>query len=151
MQQYGGIVMIAPDVVQMWRWAYNNTQTLRAIICCTGEDIRGPFSIAAATHRVDRQFTLLVSRGRQFTVDTSVSLTQTYGNAQPLFQIVEEARDLIRSMLDISAELPVDYKGFHHVSLEGNMLDAYGIEFSVAADLPGLASTPQNPAPPIGT
>ena len=141
----GGGVFIASDIVNMWEQAYNASNKLRVILCCTGEEIRGDFTIAAYCHRVDRQFVALVTRGRSFTPDRGAGLTETIQNAAPLFDMVEVVRDKIRSMLDNSEELPVDYKGFHSVPPEtGLVIDAYQINFSLVADLPNLEAVADN-------
>lgn len=145
----GGVAQIASDPAHMWEMAYNATSKLRVIICCVGEDIRGPFSEAAILHRVDRQFVALVTRGRTFTADRGQGLVSGSMNAPPLFDMVATVRDIIRAMDNISVEAPVDYKGFKSFPLENNMIvDAYMIEFSCAVDLGAIVATPDIPVLP---
>jgi len=145
----GGVVQIASDVVHMWEMAYAASSKLRVIVVCLGEDIRGPFSEAAALHRVDRQFGVLVTRGRSFTTDRGLGLVSNVQTAPPLFDMVATVRDLIRAMLNISVEFPVDYKGFNSFPLSEKMImDAYLINFSCAVDLGAIVSTPDNPVLP---
>jgi hypothetical protein len=146
----GGQAFVASDMVHMWEIGYNAQNKLRVVIVCTGEEARGEFSLAAATHRVDRQFGVLVTRGRTFTMDRGQGLTQTVGNAPPLFSLVAQVRDLIRAMLNISVEFPVDYKSFKSFPQSQQIIDAYFIEFSCATDLSLIEAVPDDgvPLPP---
>lgn len=149
--QDGGKALVASDLAHMWAMAWVKSDSPRIIVCYTGEQVRGPFAIAAYTHRVDRSFIVMVTRGRGFNAERGDSLTATVGNARPLFTLAEESRDAIRAMLDISQEWPVDYKSMRNYQAGEIALDAYIIEFSVATDLPELSNSPANPAPLIGT
>lgn len=145
----GGMAQICSDMHHMWMQAWVKSDTPRLLICYVGEDIRGPFSIAAATHRVDRTFNVMITRGRGFNPARGDSLVQTVGDAEPLFKLVEEVRELIRTMGGISEENPVDFKNVRSFPLGEVIIDAYVIEFSVATDLPALADVPDNYVPPI--
>lgn len=135
--QHGGGAFIASDLSHMWEQAYAASDKLRIIICYMGEDLRGPFGTAAATQRVDRHFTVLITRGRGFNAIRGAPLTTQTGNVEPLFALVEEARDGIRTMRNLTddADLPVDYRGVKTFSMGEVAMDCYQIEFSVAADL----------------
>jgi hypothetical protein len=149
--QNGGKAFVASDMVHLWEIAWAKPDSPRVIICYMGEDIRGDFSLAASLHRVDRQFSVMMTRGRGFNPDRGDSLTDQRGTARPLFDLVEEAREIIRAIIGISEELPVDYKGVRTVQLGDQIIDAYMIEFSCATDLPGLSVTPDNPSPPASS
>jgi hypothetical protein len=137
-----GGAFIASDPAMMWEMAYNATNKLRLILCCIGEAVRGDFSVAAALARVDREFVCMCTRGRSFDFRRN-ALSVTVQNTRPMFRVVAEVRDIIRSMLSISQELPVDYKGFKSFPLEKDWIaDAYMIEFSLATDLPLITSEP---------
>lgn len=136
---------MASDPVQMWGFAFDASNKIKAVLCCVGEDVRGDFAEAAAMGRVDRHFQCLVSRGRSFTPQRGTGLVKYVQNAPPLFGLVREVRDIIRSQLGISLELPVDYRGFKSLPLEDNLImDAYIIEFSLVSDLGDVASMPQD-------
>lgn len=136
-----GIAVIASDVDKMWETAYETATVPRCIICCGGEDIRGDFKVAAATSRVDRHFIVLVSRGSGFTADRGKTISENVGNIRPFTDLLEEARDVIRSLqFDPSvAETmdtePVDYKGMKPVTIDGYPIHAYTIEFSIGTQL----------------
>lgn len=148
-QQDGGTAFIASDPSHMWKMAYAAADKPRVIICYMGEDVRGGFQTGAFTHRVDRKYNVVVTRGRGFNAERGDSLTQERGNARPLFNLFEEARDIIRSIVGLSQELPIDYLGAHNFSAGEIIMDAYVIDFSIAVDLPNLGDQPDNPAPPI--
>ena len=54
-QENNGVAAIASDLAHMWRMAYTASDKLRILIAFTGEDARGPFSLAAATFRESRR------------------------------------------------------------------------------------------------
>lgn len=147
----GGKAFVASDPSHMWEMAYAASDKLRVIICFMGEEARGDNKYAARTHRVDRRFNVVVTRGRGFNADRGESLTVAIGNARPLFDLFEECRDLVRAIVNISAELPVDYTGAREFQMGEIIMDAYVIDFLTAVDLPYFADQPDNPAPPIGT
>jgi len=150
--QNNGTATIVSDLAHLWRMAYIASDKVRALICYTGEDARGPFSLAAATFRVDRQFTVLITRGRGFNAQRSEGLTDVSQNAVPLYELVDDARNIIRTMISASVELPVDFKAIRTLQIENVITDAYMIEFSLAADLPRVVSQPPDfvsPLPPV--
>ena len=140
----GGAAFVVSDPSHLWEMAYAASSKLRVLILYSGEEIRGPFSTAAATHRVDRNFVVLVTRGRGFNADRGTSLTDTVGNDPPLFSLLEEGREIIRGMVNISVELPVDYKMIRPHSMGEVIMDAYSIEFSCATDLPEIVAVPSD-------
>lgn len=137
----GGVAVIAHDLSSMWEIAFRTSQVPRCIITYAGEDIRGDFSIAAETSRVDRHFVVLVTRGRGATADRGVTLTEQYQNARPFYDLLEEARDLIRvlqfdpSVVEAYGQNPVDYRGIKPALPEDVPMDAYMIEFSIGTQL----------------
>lgn len=146
----GGKAFVASDIVHMWEIAYQTTAGTRAILLYAGEDIRGDFSVAAALGRVDRKWILAITRGRGFAAQRGDSLTKTVQNARPLFDLAEEARDIIRCIRDVSVELPVDYRGIEPMSKiypEESIVDGYMIHFTTANDLPMQEVQPDH-APP---
>lgn len=140
-QSEGGIAQVAHDLNHMWELAFNTSKVPRCMICFVGEDIRGDFSIAAATSRVDRHYVVLVTRGKGYTANRGDTLTQDIGEARPFYDLLEEARDLIRvlqfdaSVTEADSGLPVDYHGIKPALPEDYPLDAYLIEFSIGTQL----------------
>jgi hypothetical protein len=128
----------------LWMQASMANDRPRILICYNGEKSRGEFSVAAANHRVDRQWIVAVTRGRGWNVKRGDSLYKTVGNADPFYDVIEEVRDLIRCMVGISEEFPVDYKGMSPMSSGNNALDSYAIEFSTANDEPAILLTNPN-------
>lgn len=137
----GGIAVIASDIDKMWETAYETSLVPRCIITYAGEDIRGDFSIAAATSRVDRHFIVLVTRGTGFPADRGRTMSEQTGNNRPFTDMLEEARDLIRSLQFDSSVTeaqptdPVDFKGIKPVTIDGYPIYAYTIEFSIGTQL----------------
>jgi hypothetical protein len=144
-QDNNGTAEVASDLAHLWKMAYIASDKLRILIAFTGENARGPFSLAAATFRVDRQFTVLVTRGRGFSANRAESLTDTVQNAPPLYDLVDTVRNIIRTITNASVELPVDFKAIRTLQIERVISDAYMIEFSLAADLPRVVDQPVDP------
>lgn len=139
-----GISFIASDLAHLWKLAWSASDKVKAIICYMGEDIRGDFSVAAALGRVDRQWTVVITRGRGFNANRGDSLTETMQNAAPLYELVDQARDLIRVMINASNELPVDFKTIRTMQTGDVIMDAYMIEFSLATDLNPIVQQPSD-------
>ncbi len=138
----GGAAFVASDPEHMWAMAFSASSKLRVIVTYMGESNRGDFAMGAILRRVDREFVVLITRGRGFSYPRGDTLTDTVGNALPMFQLVEEGRELIRSILNLSVELPLDFKAVKPHAMGQLIMDAYSIEFSAAVDLPLITSTP---------
>lgn len=137
----GGIAIVVSNLRMLWQQAAMESDRVRALICYVGESARGPFSRAAATGRVDRQWQIAFTRGRGLNEDRGTSLTDTVGNADPFLDLVENGRDKIRCLFTTSVEAPLDYKGMEPMSMGNLIVDGYTIKFSTAHDLPGLTQT----------
>jgi hypothetical protein len=114
-------------------------------VCYNGENSRGDFSVANRLHRVDRQWIVAVTRGRGWSSNRGDSLYKTVGNSDPLYDVVEEVRELLRCMIGISEEFPIDFKRISPMNAVNKALDAYAIEFSTANDIPAIIPSPNNP------
>jgi len=134
----GGKTYPVSNLKELWSQASLSSQKPSIFICYMGEKIRGPFGAAAIMGRVDRQWTVAVTRGRGFAANRGDTLTQTVGNADPFPDQVEEVRDIIRSLEGINMEGPIDYKGIKPMQLGNLVVDGYLIEFSTDNDLPVL-------------
>ena len=141
----GGAAEVVSNLQMLWMQASMANDRPRILICYNGEKSRGEFSVAAANHRVDRQWIVAVTRGRGWNANRGDSLYKTVGNADPFYDVIEEVRELIRSMIGISEEFPVDYKGMSPMSSGNKALDSYAIEFSTSNDEPQILLTNPNP------
>jgi hypothetical protein len=151
-QNEQGVVNVASDLEHAWRLASNDTQTPKFIVVFTGEDIRGDFPVAAINHRVDRHFSLIVSRGRGMDEQRAKSLWKDAQNAKPLFEIVEGARDVIRGLYSQKfVENPIDFRGINQWDTRPYITDAYNINFSIPCDLPAFGGVPNDGPDPQQT
>lgn len=139
--QHGGVAETASDLKNFWEQAGNNNDIPRILIVYNGENARGEFRTRSALDRVDRKWQVGVFRGRGFSAQRGRSLTNTVVNAMPFYDVVEQIRDLIRSILDISEEFPVEFMGINPMSPNPPTLimDAYVIEFVTANDIPNIS------------
>ena len=145
-QNVGASVSWVANLRLFWEQAATRSDQPRVLFCYTGETARGPFSRAAATHRVDRKFKCAVTRGRGYAANRGDTLTTTVGNADPFLDQVEYIRDYIRTIQNISVEYPLDYKNMVSFEFRRDLvMDGYIIEFSTAHDLPALTTTSNNP------
>lgn len=152
-QNNAGSSVIASSVQDMWTQASQTTERAGVIICYAGDEVRGPFEIAAATHRGDFTFNVVLLRGRGLTANRGDSLVTNVQNARPFYDLLEELRDIVRAITNISVEQFVDYKGTEPfgegITDYARLMDAYLIRFSVAQDYPQLVSTPENTVIPV--
>ena len=150
----GGIAQVAHDLSHMWELAFNTSQVPKCIITFAGEDIRGDFTTAAQTSRVDRHFIVLVTRGRGYSANRGDTLTEQINNARPFYDLLEEARDMVRvlqfdpSVTEAMDGDPVDYRGIKPALPEDYPLDAYMIEFSIGTQLGVPSFNPAITVPP---
>ena len=151
-QDQGGTLLIASDLQHAWGFCQNNENTLKVVVVYTGEDIRGGFAEAAINHRVDMQFSVVISRNRGLDANRAQSMVSDSGYARPLFVLVSEVRNLIRSMAsELMVEWPVDFKGISQWDTGPFITDAYVIKFSIPADLPDFSTVPTDGPSPLAT
>ena len=145
---------MAHDLNHMWELAFVTSKVPRCIITFAGEDIRGDFTIAAQTSRVDRHFLVLVTRARGYSANRGDTLTEQINDSRPFYDLLEEARDLIRvlqfdpSVTEAMDGDPVDYRGIKPALPEDYPLDAYMIEFSIGTQLGVPQFNPAITVPP---
>lgn len=146
-QKQGGknSCFICSDLAHAWKILYDSSQAFKILLFYAGESQRVNFPGGAITGRVDRKFNVIVSRGRSLSsTDRGLPLYDDNQNARPLFDIVDELRDLCRGFMFDPAwtERPVDYIGIRPFNVEGTgaIVDAYLIEFSVGTQLGMLES-----------
>ena len=140
----GGMVAIVPNLNDLWNQSVLASDKTRVLICCEAETVRGPFSRAAATHRVDRQWKATITRGRGYASNRGTTLTEAVDGVNPFYQQVQIYRDGIRAITATSAEYPLDWKGFRSWSMGGMVINGFLFEWSTAHDLPvNLPLSPQ--------
>ena len=144
-QTMAGTAQVVWTVDELWAQSSQSSQKPIIYVCPSGET---PWSsnsqISAATHRVDRDWTIRIKRGRGFTCVRGNTLTQTVGNTPPFTDVVEHVRDMCRAMLGITQATLIDYKGWKPVRLTGQTMGCVDIFFSCKCDLPTILSTPDD-------
>ena len=143
-QSAGGVADVVSNLRDLWFQASQSSQKPRILICYNGESARGDFSVANYNHRVDRQWIVAVTRGRGWLANRGDSLYKTT-TQDPLYDVVEEVRELLRCMIGISEEFPIDFKRISPMNSQNKALDAYAIEFSTANDIPEIIANIPNP------
>jgi hypothetical protein len=136
----GGTAVAVPNLKELWNQASMSSQKPRLLICYMGEKIRGPFADASVAGRVDRQWTVAITRGRGFASMRGDTLKQQVGNVEAFADSVEACRDLIRNLEGVSQEWPMEYKSIKPMQLGNLVVDGYLIEFSTANDLDKLTT-----------
>lgn len=144
-----GECVAASNMREMWEQASQATNKSIIYVCWTGDAARGPGSIMRWTHRVDREWSILVKRGRGFYSTRGDSLNQTKGNEIPFYDIVEGVRDSMRQILSISEEGLVEFNGVRPWQLGNMIMDAYLLSFKTANDMPTITSIPMNQTQPV--
>jgi hypothetical protein len=104
----------------------------------TGENLLG---------YVDRKFVVAVSRGKGFFVDEAHALAGAAVNETPLFLLVEEVREVLRSLrFDLVdsgvSDCAPDYLGTKRVQYEGHVVGAYAVEISLTSHIPQQTDSP---------
>lgn len=137
--QGNGYCRVVSDMSHLWYLLFNGPKTLKCLTMYVGENIRDVFPGAAILGRVDRGFKTVVSRSRGFAADRSDPLKDDTVYGVPLFDLVEQARDVIRGLQfnPVSTERPIDYVGVDQFSTGDTKLiiDAYGIDYTIGSQL----------------
>jgi hypothetical protein len=140
--QRGGKVLVMESMWHLWEEVLRAVDEPRILVVCTGETPRGSFAEQDLWHRVDRQWTVAVVRGHGF---RNLMVQSEDGDPpkaiETLAKSIETVRDLVRTMLGISEEFPVNYRGWKNLPAvarpgTANVFVAGAtIEFSTANDL----------------
>jgi hypothetical protein len=134
---FGGQASVVSNLRDWWNQAATNSDTPRILICYMGETARGSFSQIAPWSRVDRSWSVAVTRGRGFYASRGDSLMSADISESPLFDIVETVREIIRCMNNISEETPfVDYRGIKPMQFGNIVVDGFSIDFTTANSIP---------------
>ena len=145
-QPLGGVATQVSNLRELWNEGSLNSQVPRVLVCFTGETARGDFAHVAAWHRVDREFTIAVTKGRGYYSNRGDSLSNANATPLPFEDAIEQVRDAWRCMLGISEEMPsIDYRDMRPMQLGNLVVDGYLIRGTVAADIPAIGTTPSNP------
>ncbi len=133
--QKGGRARIAADPVDLLEILTNTPGGICAAIMFHSEQKRGIYEESGG---VDRTFWVAITRGRGMRLHRGEELVQANAGGPPLYDLLEEARQQVRALQFDAAttEVSPDYKGTRPIQVEGYLLDAYIIEFSIFDQLP---------------
>ena len=132
----GGKAVVVSNLRELWETATLNSQSPRVLICYGGSKPRGGFTVANALHREDREWVVAFTRGRGYNANRGDSLTEG-GAIDPFYDLLEQLRDFIRNIQNISEETPtVDYSGIKPMQMGSLVVDGYQITFTTANDTP---------------
>lgn len=153
---YGGKVKLMANLKQLWQEVLEQSLSSqpRILICWTGSTARGGFKFRGQWHREDRDWVIVVMRGKGWTQATQQgTVTELAPGSEMVFtDVVEQVRDKVRVILSVTAEWPLDYKGVKPLpnivpgAAQAAFLDGMALEFSTANDIPGVID--ENPVEP---
>ena len=129
-------VMVAGDAVELVGILATKPGDVRAVLYFVQEVPRGSYDELG---KVERTFHLVLSRGRSFTLQRDGNLTGDASASRPLFDIVEEAREVVRHYTTeaTTEDRLVQYLGTRPFNAGGELiLDAYQVEFLIVAQIP---------------
>ncbi|MGA3268045.1 MAG: hypothetical protein ABSE16_14615 [Verrucomicrobiota bacterium] len=136
-KQYSGSAKVANDVPHLFTILGVNPGAPRCAILFQREEPQSErFDDVAG--RMHRTYWIAVSRGRGFMRQQGMSLTEGVAGGPPMFQLAEEAREIVRAIRDCgTADEPLPYyRGIALMEFEGVTTDTYRIELILAADIP---------------
>lgn len=141
-QKRGGTVKVMESMHHLWEEILSASDEPRVLVCCTGETPRGSFAEQDLWCRVDRQWTIAVVRGHGFRNLMPDEKGSPVGAVETLCTSVETVRDVVRAMVGLSQEFPVNYKGWKNLPAVGRpgtvnvFVAGATLEFSTANDIP---------------
>lgn len=139
---YGGGAEVAGDAAAAFQVLGNKPAGVRAIVWLSSEAKRGEFEESSM---VEEELQVILSRGRSMKLRLGDSHVSSTAGHEPLIDLVEEARDVVRglSMTADETEVTLDYKGFTYLQDSEGPQDAYQLTFSIG----NLMGTPSaNPS-----
>lgn len=132
----GGRAVPASGPVHVLELLREKPGGVTAAVLFDSEDPRGDFSEVG---KVDRGFKVILSRGKGFRIETGENLVEGSAGGAPLYDLVEEAREIVRA-IEFTSEDPedaaVEYKGIGPFEVSGFVLDAYEIRFGCGTQIP---------------
>ena len=129
-QQMGGTAIAVPDLEAAWSTIKSGPGRPQVLVLLDGEEPRVNFAGGEVTGMVERGFSVIIQRGRGLSAERGASLTDGSGGGRPLYDLVDELVELVRSTM-VGDEKTCYYKGFNQFGQEFGMLsDAYRIRFA---------------------
>lgn len=134
---FGGTAEVVSNLRDLWSQSSINSGSPRILICYMGEVARGSFSQISPWHRVDRNWTVAVTKGRGFYAARGDGLYNKDSTETPLYDVIEMVRDIIRGMQNISEETPgPDYRSIKPMQFGNLVIDGFEILFTTGNDVP---------------
>lgn len=136
----GGSVKVIANLSHLWEELMTFSDAPRLLITFLNQVPRGDDQLSGPTHRVDRYWQVTVVRGHGF----KNVIAEPLGNQDEFLLALDQIEGVIRSLLNISGEFPVEYRGTRPMpqladtKQQNVFLDAYSIEFSTCNDLPDV-------------
>lgn len=129
-----GTVHIAHDVPHLFRILGDNPGLPRIGILLVEEKPRNE-QFSDVESRMDRKFWVAISRGYTLERYAGKSLVDGVAGGLPMFTLLRNVRDAIRSLRFDMADEPVAYyHGYELLTFEGITLDAYRLEFVICTE-----------------
>jgi hypothetical protein len=136
-QASGGSYKLASDEVHALDLLRTKPAGFLVAVLFDSEDPRGDYG--GETGKVDRGFRVILSRGRGFKLDSGESLTSGPAGGEPMLLLAEQAREVVRNLRFASPD-PEDaipgYRGTGQFRVDGFVLDAFEIRFSIPGNIP---------------
>jgi hypothetical protein len=135
-----GHARAAGDVVSVLDMLRAKPGGVLCAVVWEAEDPRGEWG--SELGKVDRKFKVVVSRGRGLRLDTGESLTEGSAGGRPMYDLVEEVRELVRGVRlpEDQVEDPDDrkpeYLGTGTYEVGGFVLDAYEVRIGFGTQIP---------------
>ncbi len=140
--RHGG-VEIAADPEHLFALLQIKPGGFRAVVIFQGETKRGEYEELGF---VDRTFWVVLSFGRSMMLDKGNALVTSRAGNLPLFDLVEECRELIRGISfeeandSATTEITPNFKAIETFDTGDLQLDAYRIIFTIGCQLPAVVA-----------
>jgi hypothetical protein len=132
-KEQGGIVVVAQNVNEKVMTGYNNCIGPKALIVFVEETPLGESDVDELTGLVRRYFDIVVERPKIMSDPRNTDLTnRTAGVSKPLYDLVEECRDKIKSIIWSSpmVQNPCEFHGIRPGAQTDWLMNSYIISIS---------------------
>ncbi len=142
-----GAAFFAEDSSEKISIGFNNCVGPKCLIIYRGEQPHGDESVADLVAYVVRTYEVSIERGKTLTYPRNLALTNNVGASRPFYELVEELRDVVRT---IALPTPMCYNPIIYGGMvsgkqsETNewQIDQYILTFSIICQIPRVQYNP---------
>lgn len=139
-----GVCIVCNNIEEQVLTGFDNVMGPVVLIQFLGEESIGDESVQELLGHVRRSFDILIKRGRLQCSPLSSPLVKTEGSVRAFYDLVEEARDIVRCIVWPSPMTtnPSEYHNIRPLQTDNWLLDSYVINISIVTQIGRVQALP---------